>query len=182
MDKTAVALGLVALVLSLVAYWRSGGQHDMAIARQAIDEQLRVMKTKQDELVENVAATVRSIYQRGQEGMVRARTTLTELRKEAGESLRRQIDRATQQAEKLERRIVEALDAVNDSTIAKARQTQKALVTRVGRMESRVLILDAQWETGRALKLAEKAEFDRAEDRLQEAVARIRGGQGIARR
>lgn len=35
MDKAAVAVGLVALVLSSVAYWRSGGQHDVAVARQA---------------------------------------------------------------------------------------------------------------------------------------------------
>lgn len=174
MERLSIVLAAVAIALSTIAYWRTGGRQDLTTARRTLEEQLKVLKAKQDELVDDLASTVRSTYERGQEGMARARQRLGELRKDAGEKLQQQIDRATRQIGDVERRIAEALRAAKEATIATARETQNGLMKRVHRLEARVSILAAQWEAGRALKWAEKAEFDRAEENLQEAVARIR--------
>lgn len=173
MEKLSIALSILAIGLGSVAYWRSGGQQDVITARKAVDDQLTALKARQDELVEDLSSRVRTAYVGAQERMSRARKRLASLREEASESLKRQIDLAASQIANIEKRISEALGAAKESAIATARETQRKLMVRTHRLQARVAILAAQWETGRALKLADKADFDGAEARLRDAVTRL---------
>ncbi len=174
MDKLSLVLALVALIVGGTGYWRSGGKQDVAYARQEIEEEVQVLRAKQRELVENVSAATTAAYKQGRTSMKRAGERLAELRKEAGESLQRQIDTASAQIDKLQQRVTNGMEAMKDTTIAAARDAQVAVTKRIHRMEARVDILRAKRKINDALERADEAKFEKAEQRLEEAVALIK--------
>jgi TolA-binding protein len=171
MDKFALLLSIAALALASVSYWRSGGQQDIAAIRQELESEIQTVRTKQKELADNLTTTLTSTYDDLRNSVDRSGERLAELRKDATETLRKQIDQATRQMEELQGRIANGLKAVKDSTLEKARETEHGLAKRVHWLEARVDILEAKVEVNRAVGLAKAKDFEEALVRLRRAVA-----------
>jgi TolA-binding protein len=174
MDKLALVLAILSLAIGSVGYWRSGGQHDVEVLRQEVAKEIEVIRTKQRELTDTVAASTRAAYEASQERIRRMAEQLAELRKDATESMKKQVDLATKQMEELEGRIADGIKAVKETTAEKARATEEALAKRVHRLEARVDALRAKREINLALAKAKQNDFDKADEYLQEAVALLK--------
>jgi len=174
MDRLALVLAILALLLGGVSYWRSGGMEDVAYARQEVGATVEQLEAKQKELVELASASMRSVYERSQQRMQQLNDSITESRKGAGEALTRQLNQATEQLDKLQRRVADAMETAKESTIASARNTQDLLMKQVARMDARVSILEARWNIDRAVARAEDGDFEAAESKLEEAVVELR--------
>lgn len=174
MDKLALVIAAIALLIGGIGYWRSGGAEDVAVARDKLETAVEKLEATQREIVDDVSTTMRSVYEGTQVRMQRFADSITETRKEAGEALAKQLDRASQQLAALQRGVADGLASIKDTTLTLARQTQDSLVRRVNRMEARVAILQARWKIDKSVELADKLEFDSAERKLQEAVMLIK--------
>jgi chromosome segregation ATPase len=174
MKNAALVLSIIALIVGGVAYWRSGGKEDVALARQEIEVELQKLEAKQKELADSVAATTSAAYENLQERMRRAKEQLAEIRKEASEKLQAEIDLASQQLVELQNRVADGIESMKDTTVATARMTEEAIAQRVHRLEARVDALQSKLLINRALVKANKKDFDGADECLREAVALIK--------
>jgi chromosome segregation ATPase len=177
MNKIALILSVLALVIGSLAYWRSGGKEDVITARRALEERIQSLQTKQEELTENAKAATREAYESLQVRMERVAKGLAEIRENAATGLKAQIDSASRDIEALQSQVAQGLKALKDLTVAPGRQAEEALAKGVGRLEARLDTLEAKFFINRALAAAEENQFDRAEERLREAAASIKEAQ-----
>jgi chromosome segregation ATPase len=170
MDKLALGLAILSLIVGSAAYWRSGGKQDVAAVSQEIEQQIQKLRAKQAELLENASAVTQVAYENMQQRLQGLGERLSELRKETSESLRRQADRARKQVEEIEQSVADGLQSMKKTSVEAARKTEEALAVRVRRIEARVGALEAKYYANRALAKAEAKDFDKADEYLQKAV------------
>ena len=170
MVKAAFSLALVSLVLSSVAYWRSGGQQDVTTASRHVEEEIEALRAKQIELYESVEAMTRAAYERSQEQMQRIAESLRELHQEAAEELRARIDSLDQQLEQMKKKVATGLDSMKETSIEAARKTQEGLAKRIHRLDAQVDILRSKVRINWALASAERNDFAKTDEYLREAV------------
>jgi chromosome segregation ATPase len=174
MDKLALILAILALIVGGAGYWRSGGDQDVAAASEKIEEEVEELQAKQRELAEKVVAMTRSAYSSSQDRLRRAKERLVELSKHTEEGLQTQVKTAIQKLEALQEQVAERLKSTKESTIAAARETQQTLARQVRRLEARVDILEAKLAINRAMARAEDENLDEAEEYLREALLAIK--------
>ena len=63
MNKLALALAVLALAVGGVAYWRSGGEQDIATARREMEHEIQNLRAKQKELADKVSAMLDTAYE-----------------------------------------------------------------------------------------------------------------------
>lgn len=174
MEYLNLCIACAAFILAAAAYWRSGGREDAAKLRRTVDEEIQRMRAKQRELIAYAADATRAAYRDLKARVRRAEERLTQFAADTEAGLRRQITRAIQEAEQLERTLADALQAAEEAAAEAAHETQEALTRRVRRLEARVELLAAKAKAQRALTLAADNDFLAAEERLHEAVALLK--------
>jgi hypothetical protein len=152
----AICVAGVSLVLSSVAYWRAGGRDDVAALRTEVARRIR--NGHEDSLAR---------IKRAEERLGALRESLSAETRQAADALRGQIVEARQEIEV-------ALQQLRTGVSTRAEAVQAELHKRVLRLEGRVQLLMARADIARAERLAEKSDFLRANDLLDEAVAKVR--------
>lgn len=160
MTTTTLVIAIISLVLALVAYWRSGGKRD-----------LELLRAKQEELAESLLLVVEQAYDASRQTLRQTAEGLRHLKDEAVEGMEHSVERAQQQLQTLERRLEETARAARNSTAAAAQKAERALRVRVHRLEARGSLLYARASVVLANHWANKGEFLRAEQRLDQATA-----------
>lgn len=156
MSLIALFMASVSVVLSGIAYWRTGGRVDIEALRTALAR--RVRGGYEDSLARIKRAEAR---------LAGTHETLSAETRQAVDALRAQLVAARQEAEA-------GLQGLESDVSMRAQSAQEALRKRVLRMEGRVQLVAARAEIVRAERLAEKQDFQRANDLLEEAVAKVR--------
>jgi len=162
MNEAALIISVASLVLAGVAYWRSGGKRDLELLRE-----------KQKELADVLLLAVEEAYEASRQTLRQTAEGLRNLKDEAVEGLEQQIERAQQQLQALERRLEQTAKAARDNTVAAAQKAERALRLRVHRLEARGSLLYAKASAVLAQRWANKGEFLRAEQRLDQATAML---------
>jgi hypothetical protein len=160
MEITALIIAVVGLILAAVAYWRIGGRDDIELLRD-----------KQRELADAFLFMIEDAYEESRQALRQTADGLRQLKAEAVEGLEQQIERATQQLHALEQRLANGLKSARNSTLSVARSVERALRVRVHRLEARGSLLYAKASATLAIRWSNKAEFQRAEKRLDEATS-----------
>jgi len=177
MNTVTLLIASVALVLAAVAYWRSGGQHDMALFRQEFRGDLEHMRTIQKQLTENASRSISEAYRRSLARLTRIAERLEHLKDEAGEGLEARLQAAGRRLQALRQRASQSAKAAKESTFSAAHNAQQALARSIGRLEARTSLLSAKSKIQRAVRQAEHEEFDLAERRLGEAAELVRAAR-----
>jgi chromosome segregation ATPase len=170
----ALVIACLSLILAAVAYWRAGGRSDIAILRARLSEEIDQFKSKQRALTEELSLRIRSGYEDSLSRIRRAQAQIVEIRKEVSSSVREGMDVLSRQLAQLKSEADAALEKLKTEVSGTAQATQQALARRVKRLEGRVQIYSARSEMTRAERLAAKREFHRAEELLEDAVAKVR--------
>jgi membrane-associated HD superfamily phosphohydrolase len=160
METVTLIIAVISLALAGVAYWRAGGRRDLA-----------ALHTKQKELTDALLFVIEELYEESRQSLRQTADGFRQLKTEAIEELDQQLDRATHQLQALERRLEEGLKSARDSAMLTAHSIERGLRRRVRRIEARGSLLYAKAAAVLAIRWARKAEFDRAEKRLDEATA-----------
>lgn len=174
MALAAMIVAVVALAFRAVAYWRAGGDRDVELLRREMEREIDVLRTKQRELVEGASVALTAAYERSRRRLERNRKRLRALRAETIEGLEQQIDRAAEQLHPLAERLEAAAQALSDSTLTAAHTIERGIAKRVRRLEARTMLLVAKVRATRAVSVAEKREFERAERQLVHAAKFLR--------
>jgi uncharacterized phage infection (PIP) family protein YhgE len=177
MNKAALVISLVSLLLASVAYWRAGGKRDVEHARLEIQREMEVLRAKQKEFAEGVSQSVAAAYERSRERLQVARDHLRQLKDDAVEGLEKQIKLTQEQLEALAQRLEEGAKSAKDATVATAEKVEKAIALRVHRIEARTTLLQAKAKATRAVGAAAKKDFDRAEQLLADATELLRSAR-----
>lgn len=174
MEVVALVLSCIAIVLAAVAYWRSGGERDVAALRDELRVELDGLRRVQREMGEELSRRVRSGYEGSLSRIRRAQDRISALRAEVSTSLRGTLDVLSQQLADLRRDAEEGITKLKTGVSTGAKTTEEAVAARVRRVEGRVQVLVARAEISRAEKLAAKSQFVEAEQRLEDAVSKVR--------
>lgn len=153
-----IALGVacVSLVLSGVAYWRSGGRRDI----EAMHAELR--------------RRVRSGYEASLARIQRAEERLAALRASASVETTKAIEGVRAQLAESRAEIEARLGQLEHGLSVRADAAEQSLERKVLRLEGRAQLLLARTDAARAERLAAAGDFAGAHDSLEEAVARVR--------
>jgi len=174
MAIAASIVAVTALALGTVAYWRAGGKRDLEIFRREMEREFDLLRAKQRELVEGASEALAGAYEGSRRRLERNRERLRALRAETIEGLEQQIDRAAEQLHPLSERLEAAAKALSDSTLTAAHAIERGIARRVRRLEARTMLLAAKVRATRAVRFAEKREFERAERQLVHAADLLR--------
>lgn len=177
MNSVALLIASVALVLAAVAYWRSGGQYDVALFRQEFRRDLEHMRTIQKQLTENAARSMSEAYQRSQARLTGIAEHLEHLKDEAGEGLESRLQAAGRELQALRDRVAQNAKAAKNSTLSAAYGAHQALARAIRRLEARTSLLSAKSKVQRAVRRAKHEEFELAERRLEEAMELVRAAR-----
>ena len=173
MNKASLVISLVSLCLASVAYWRSGGKQDV----QALGREVEALRAKQKELAESVAQSVAAAYERSRKRLQVAREQLRQLKDEAVEGLEQHIKQAQEQLEALAQRLEDGAKSAKHATVAAARSVEEGIALRVRRVEARATLLQAKAKATRAVGVAGKRDFLRAEQLLEQATGLLRNAR-----
>jgi len=174
MNEAPIVISTVSLLLSATAYWRSGGKRDVEHIRREVQREMEALRAKQKEFSETVSQSIAAAYERSRERLQVARDHLRRLKNEAVEGLEGQVQLAQEQLAALAQRLEEGAKSAKDATVAAARNVEAAIALRVRRIEARATLLEAKVEASRAVGLAGKKDFERAEELLERATELLR--------
>ena len=174
MVVVAFLLSCAAILLAAVAYWRSGGERELAALRNELREELDALRTVKREMGEDLSRRVHAGYEVSLSRIRRAQGRLSALSAEVSTSLRGTVDALSRQLAVLTREAEEGIAKLKTEVSTGAKTTEEALAARVRRIEGRVQVLVARTEISRAEKLAAKSQFVEAEQRLEDAVSKVR--------
>lgn len=166
MNTITLVLVVLSLLLSAVAYWRSGGAQDVQKLRGEIDS----LRLKQKELTESIADGLAAAYGRSRERLQTARENLRRQKTETVEGMEKQLQLAQDQLESLARRLEEAAGSVKMVAFSTAHRIEEAIALRVRRLEARATLLQAKAKASRAQAAAAKNDFQRADELLADAA------------
>ena len=166
MNTVTLFLVGLSLVLSAVAYWRSGGAQDL----QKLRAEFESLRLKQKELAEGIADGLSAAYSRSRERLQVARETLHRQKVEAVEGMEKQLELAQDQLDGLGRRLEEAAGSIKNVAVSTARRIEEAITVRVHRLEARAILLQAKAKVSRARTAAGKNDFQRADELLADAT------------
>jgi hypothetical protein len=170
----ALCLAGVSLVLSAVAYWRAGGRRDVEALRQELAHEAEALRARQRAMAEELAQRVRGGYEDSLARIKRAEDRLADLRDAMASETRLAIDALRTQLAEARRQVDAGLQRLKTDASARATAAEEALHKRVLRMEGRVQLIAARAEMVRAERLAEKGDFERAHDLLEDAANKVR--------
>lgn len=162
---TLVLVGL-SLVLSAVAYWRSGGAQDVQKLRAELD----ALRLKQKELTESITSSLSAAYGRSRERLHAVRENLRRQKTEAVEGMEKQLQLAHDQLESLGHRLEESASSIKSMAFSTAQKVEETIALRVRRIEARVTLLHAKAKAARAQSAAAKNDFQRADELLADAA------------
>lgn len=170
MDQFAIVIAVISLALAGIAYWRAGGQRDVAVARERIAHELAAIRAKQKEFDEAFLVAVEEAYAQNRQTLQQTAEGLRQLQDQAIAGLADPINRAMEQLHALEQQLAAGLKSARASTLATAQSVEVLLRRRVHRLEARGSVLYAKAEAVLADNWAQKQEFQVAEKRLDEAT------------
>ncbi|HWA74719.1 MAG TPA: hypothetical protein VG937_20395 [Polyangiaceae bacterium] len=157
--RTALAISVLSLILSLTAYWRAGGRQDIDRLRRDAD----ALRVRQQE-------AVATAFQSSRERLRATQIELDALKQRMATALATQVGRAEQQLDALSARLEEAALAAKDASVSAAERSQQAIARRARRLEAGVILLSAKAEAMRAVDAAKNRDFVQAEQRIDEAT------------
>ena len=166
MNTVTLVLVVLSLVLSGVAYWRSGGAQDV----QKLRGEFETLRLKQKELTESIADSLSAAYGRSRERLHAARENLRRQKTETVEGMEKQLQLAQDQLEVLGGRLEEAAGSVKTVAFSTAQRIEEAIALRVRRLEARASLLQAKAKASRAQTAAAKNDFQRADELLADAA------------
>jgi len=170
MAGVALVLSLAAIALAAVAYWRSGGQHDVARAESAVRRELAELKARQAELLDHAGDALGDAYERSRARLRSARARIRRLEEAAVDGLDAQLRRATEHLEALAKRLEHAAASARDATFATAHATERGIARRARRVQARVMILEAKAKVRLAEHAARDRDFEKVHARLADAT------------
>jgi hypothetical protein len=173
-DIILLCMTLLSLALAAVAYWRSGGRRHVETLRAEMARHLEAARARERALAEQLSRRIHNGYEDALTRIRRAEQRLAELRENVSDETRQAIDLLRAQLEEARHRIEAGLQQVKEGASSRAEALQESLHRRVLRLEGQALLLLARADIKRAQSLAEKHEFERADDLLQEAVSKVR--------
>ena len=166
MSTVTLVLVVLSLVLSAVAYRRSGGALDM----QKLRGEFETLRIKQKELTESIADSISTAYSRSRERLQAARENLRSQKTGTVEVVEKQLQLAQEQLEGLGRRLEQAAGSVKTLAFSTAQRIEEAIALRVRRLEARASLLQAKAIASRAQAAATKNDFQRADELLADAA------------
>jgi uncharacterized phage infection (PIP) family protein YhgE len=175
----ALILSILSLALASTAYWRAGGKQDVETARAVIDRKIEELSAKQKEFVESASQSIAAAYEASRQRLQAAREAIRQTKEEAVEDLEQQLKRAQEQLDALAQRLEEGARSAKEATVAAARSVEEGIALRVRRVEARTKLLHAKAKTTLAVTAAEKLDFLKAEERLEEATDLLRTARAI---
>lgn len=165
MATAALVLSVLALAVSVAAYWRAGGTD----IRRRLDE----LKSREEGLVEQARAAARERMTAAQNRLRGLGGRFEQFRSRSGEGLRARLDGVRRDLVSVGDEVRRHLASLGSSTaagIAAAEHAVKALVTR---QEARLQCFAVRMATNRALTHARGGRFERAEEELEESLQRL---------
>lgn len=170
----ALCLAVGSLALSAIAYWRSGGRRDVERIRAQLQSELEAARARERALTDELRRRVRTGYEDSLARIKRAEERLAQVRETVSAETRQAIDGLRAQLAEARREIETRLEELKTGVSTRAEALQEGLHRRVVRMEGRAQLMLARADMVRAERLAEKQDFARANDLLEEAVAKVR--------
>jgi hypothetical protein len=144
MNEAAILISLASLAVAAVAYWRVGGKRDVEVARRKVEQELEVLRAKQQELGDALMIAIEEAYQSSSHTLAQTAEGLRRLKEEAIEGLEQQIEHTAQHLHGLERRLEEGLKSARESTLETAQRIQWEVRRRVHRLDARGSLLYAK--------------------------------------
>lgn len=166
MNTVALLLVVSSLVLSAVAYWRSGGAQDV----QKLRGELATLQLKQKALTESIAGRLAATYGRSRARLHAAREGFHRLKTETVDGMETQLQLTQDHRELLGQRLEEAAGSVKNVALATAQRIEEAIALRVRRFEARASLLQAKARASRAQAAAAQNDFQRADELLGDAA------------
>jgi hypothetical protein len=170
----ALCLAGVSLVLSAVAYWRAGGRREVEAVRLELAREAEAVRARQRAMAEELGQRVRTGYEDSLARIKRAEERLAELRDTMAAQTRQAVDALRAQLAEARKQIDAGLQRLKTDASARAAVAEEAVHKRVLRMEGRVQLVVVRAEMVRAERLADKGDFARAQDLLEDAVNKVR--------
>lgn len=159
----ALFLSIASLIVAAVAYWRSGGRED-----------LEAVRAKQKLVADELGRSVRHALEESRTRGARAQQRLAELKREAQGGVLLAIDELSREIAAVNRETEELLQELRFEVTAGAQAGAEALARRIRRVDGSVRVLAARAEIRAAERLADSGDLIKAEDLLDDAVARVR--------
>ncbi|HEV2331048.1 MAG TPA: hypothetical protein VGY56_19875 [Verrucomicrobiae bacterium] len=161
---------LLVLAALILAYYQFGSRADI----RRIQYDLELLRIRHKEFVESVVEAMAVAYEQSRRQLKEVRENLRELQEQAVEGLEKQIKSAREQLDALAQRLEEKAQAAKDVTLKTAQGVERAIGIRVRRFMARASLLRVKAKVTRAGNAARKADFDRADGLLAEAVELLR--------
>jgi hypothetical protein len=175
--EPAMMIAVAALVLSAVAYWRTGGRGDVESALHYLRSKVEALGMKELELARKIHESSRKAYERTRQGIVRARARRAEVRGQTPAGRDQHHEMAAER--RPERAVEQHLADLSLPAVPAARSADHAASSRARTLEARADVLILKAHLLRAKSAAESGELDRAESLLRRAIATLEEARTI---
>ncbi len=176
MDALALTISVIALVVALIALWRSGGRRRLEAAGRRAARDLSGVRESQRQLMDASRQMIRrgyeTIEQRADQAEQRVRRSesadIGPADTTAAPSERQGLLR---QLRRLRKRTRERIEALEQTALDAAQRVQRTFVSELHRLEARAELFHAQYFAQRALRSLSSDHPDRAARMMERAVA-----------
>jgi len=111
-NGVTLVLAILALLLGGVAYWRSGGEQDVALVNEQVKQDIDTLRAKQQALETHAADSIRAGYNRSRVTLKRTRQRLGDLETAAAEGSKAEVEQAKKDLDTLEKDVADGAKGV----------------------------------------------------------------------
>lgn len=173
MIVAAIILSLVSLAASLLVVRR------MRASSVRCEHQSTSGRDLQHELIEAANDALQEAYGRIRRTLAEARNLLRQVETQTRATFDSHARLATEHADRLADMVEQGVNAIGHATVTAARQTEKAIASRVRRLKARAMLLLAEVKVNAARTAVIDQRFSAAEELLDETADLIRHASNV---
>ena len=173
MDILVLLISIVALIVSLIAYLRSGGKEDIRAAQKAIKQTVDELTLRVQQTSEQMLAGIKAGYDRSIRGITSMQSRLRELEQVAVAELRADIQALEEALEKLGQEAARELESVESMVGRAVVEAEEAMRRAVEEARARLEVIEAQQQLALARFDIKRGNLVDAQSRLATALAHL---------
>jgi hypothetical protein len=180
MDILALCISILSLIISCVAYYRSGGKQEISAHEQTLNQNIERLTAMAQGADDDVAARRKARYERNLRTIAALRSRVAALKEEAVEEIREDVGRIAQILDRLAERAARELRNIKAGIDATLTQADIGLRLTIDDAKAHLKVIEAKRELVLARIAIARNDFVDAEARVESALRYLEEAQSLA--
>ena len=180
MDILALCISVLSLIISCVAYYRSGGKQEISAHEQTLNQKIERLTVMAQRTADNVAARLKAGYERNIRTIAALQSRVAALREEAVEEIREDVGRIAQILDRLAERAARELKEIKAGIDATLTEADVGLRLTIEDAKAHLKVIEAKRELVLARFAVGRNDFVDAEARVESALRDLEEARSLA--